>query len=81
MGEACDMYKENRYAYRMLVGKPEEKRLLERSRRRWEGITMDLKSLWTTWIELIWLRVETSGVFLRTQLRYIRANAGNFLTS
>jgi hypothetical protein len=35
---------EERNMYKVLVGKPEGKRLLERSRRRWEdGIRMDLR--------------------------------------
>jgi hypothetical protein len=37
---------EERNVYRVLVGKPEGKRLLERPRRRWEdGIRMDLKEI------------------------------------
>jgi hypothetical protein len=37
---------ERRGAYRVLVGKPEGKRLLGRSRRRWEdNITMDLQEV------------------------------------
>jgi hypothetical protein len=36
MGGACSTYWEKRDAYRVLVGKPEGKRLLGRSRRRWE---------------------------------------------
>jgi hypothetical protein len=37
---------EGRNVYRVLVGKPEGKRPLERSRRRWEdGIKMDLKGI------------------------------------
>jgi hypothetical protein len=36
----------NRNVYRILVGKPEEKRPLERPRRRWEdGIKMDLREI------------------------------------
>ena len=33
---------ENRVVYRVLVGKPDGKRSLGRSRRRWEDIKMDL---------------------------------------
>jgi hypothetical protein len=37
---------EGRKVYRVLVGKPEGKRLLERPRRRWEdGIKMDLREI------------------------------------
>jgi hypothetical protein len=47
---------ETRNAYRILVGKPEGKRPLERPRRRWVGnIKMDLREIeWNgvDWIEL-----------------------------
>jgi len=47
---------ERRGVYRVLVGKPEGKRLLERSRCRWQdNIKMDLQKLGsggTDWIEL-----------------------------
>jgi hypothetical protein len=47
---------EGRNVYRVLVGKPEGKKPLERPRRRWEdGIKMDLKEigLWgVEWIHL-----------------------------
>ena len=37
---------QSRYAYRVLVGKPEGKRLLGRPRRRWEdNIKMDLREV------------------------------------
>ena len=35
---ACDCLGERRDAYRILVGKPEGKRLLGRPRRRWEDL-------------------------------------------
>jgi hypothetical protein len=42
--------------YRVLVGRPEGKRLLERPRRRWEdNIKMDLREIWVdgeNWIQL-----------------------------
>jgi hypothetical protein len=48
---------EGRNAYRVLVGKPEGKRLLERPRGRWEdGIKVDLREIgWGSveWIHLI----------------------------
>jgi hypothetical protein len=53
--------------YRLLVGKPEGKRLLGRPRRRWmDNIKMDLfrdriKCLWTG---LVWLRIGTGGELL-----------------
>jgi hypothetical protein len=56
MGRACSTNGETRNAYRTLVGKPEEKRPLGRSRRRWvDNIEIDLRELeWDgmDWIEL-----------------------------
>jgi hypothetical protein len=46
---------ERRGVYRVLVGKSEGKRRLERPRRRWEDIKMDLQEVgcWVIyWIEL-----------------------------
>jgi hypothetical protein len=57
MGEACSAYGEGRGVYRVLVGKPEVKRLLGRPRRRWEdNIRMDLQEVGCgsmDWIELV----------------------------
>jgi hypothetical protein len=52
--------------YRVLVGKPEGKRPLERPRRRWEdGIKMDLREIgWRVWSGFIWLRIGTVGGLL-----------------
>ena len=49
-----------------LVVKPEEKRPLERPRRRWEdNITMYLQELGCgTWTGLMWLRVGTGDEHL-----------------
>jgi hypothetical protein len=48
-------------AYRILVGKPEDKRPLGRQRRRWvNNIKMDLREIrWDGlgWIGLIWLGI------------------------
>jgi hypothetical protein len=45
---------EERHAYRILVGKPEEKRPLERPRRTWEdNIRMDLRE--TGWDGMNWI--------------------------
>jgi len=55
-----------RYAYRILVGKPEGKRPLGRPRRRWEdNIRMDLGK-WSgkVWTGFIWFRIGTSGRLL-----------------
>jgi hypothetical protein len=49
--------------YRVLVGKPEGKRLLGKARRRWENnIKMDLQEVGCrVWTGLIWLRIGTGG--------------------
>jgi hypothetical protein len=44
------------------VGRPEGKRPLGRQRRRWvANIKMDLRHDGMVWIELIWLKIGTSG--------------------
>jgi hypothetical protein len=57
---------EGRGAYRILVGRPEGRRLLGRPRRRWENnIKMDLQEVgWGAWTGLIWLRIGTGGGLL-----------------
>jgi hypothetical protein len=57
---------EGRNLYRILVGKPEEKRPLERPRRRWEvGIKMDLREIcWRVCSGFTWLRIGTVGGLL-----------------
>jgi hypothetical protein len=57
---------EERKVYKVLVGKPEGKRPLGRSRRRWEdGIKMDLGRLtWGLWIGFDWLRIGTGSGLL-----------------
>jgi hypothetical protein len=58
---------EERNLYKVLVGKPEGKRLLGRQRYRWEnGIGMDLREIgWgRVWIGFDWLRVGTGGGLL-----------------
>jgi hypothetical protein len=54
--------REGRSVYRVLVGRPEDKRPLERSRRRWEdNIKMDLREIgidWANWIKLAQDRVQ-----------------------
>jgi hypothetical protein len=55
--------REERNVYRVLVGKSEGKRPLERPRRRWEdGIKMDLGG--GEWSEITWLRIGTVGGLL-----------------
>jgi hypothetical protein len=53
-------------SYRVLVGKPEGKRPLERPRRRWEdNIKMVLRDVgWEAWTGSIWLTIETGGGLL-----------------
>jgi hypothetical protein len=55
-----------RRKYRVLVGKTEEKRPLERPRRRWEdGIRMDLGEVgWGVWSGSSWLRISAYGGLL-----------------
>jgi hypothetical protein len=66
---------ERRGAYRILVGRPEGKRPLERPRRRWEdNIKMDLREVgwWgVDWIDLVqdrdrWRAVVSAVMNLRT---------------
>jgi hypothetical protein len=54
---------EKRNAYRVLVGKLEGKRPLERPRRRWvNNIKMDLREIgWDGMDWMIWFRIGTSG--------------------
>jgi hypothetical protein len=50
------------HPYRILVGKPEGKRPLGRSRRRLvDNIKMDFRKNVIVWNGLIWLRIGTSG--------------------
>jgi hypothetical protein len=57
---------EKRNAYRLLMGKPEGKRPLERSRRRRaDTIRMDLGEIgWGDVTGLVWFRIGTSGELL-----------------
>jgi hypothetical protein len=49
--------------YRIVVGKPEGRRLLGRPRRRRkDNIDMDLQEVgWEAWTESIWFRIGTGG--------------------
>jgi hypothetical protein len=53
-------------AYRVLVGRPERRRLLRRPRRRWEdNIKMYLQEVgWGAWTGLIWLTIGTGDGLL-----------------
>jgi hypothetical protein len=55
---------ERKVVYRVLVGKPEGKRLFGRPRHRWEdNIKMDLQEVgWGEWTGLIWLRRGTGDI-------------------
>jgi hypothetical protein len=57
---------EERKVYKVLVGKPEGKRQLGRTRRRWkDGIRMDLRGIGLgVWTGLHWLRTGTGGGLL-----------------
>jgi hypothetical protein len=57
MGRTCNRNGEKRNAYRILAGKPEEKRPLGRPRRRWVDPGMVCTGL-------IWLRIGASGGLL-----------------
>jgi hypothetical protein len=52
---------EGRNVYRVLVGKSEGKRPLERPRRKWEdGIKMEFREIvWAVWSRFTWLRIGT----------------------
>jgi hypothetical protein len=56
VGGACILNGEKRNAYRLLVGKPEGKRPLERPRRRWvDNIKMDLLEIGSGGVDWIGL--------------------------
>jgi hypothetical protein len=57
---------EKRNAYRILMGKPEGKRSLGRTRRRSvDNIKIYLREIgWIVWIGSIWIRIGTSGGLL-----------------
>jgi hypothetical protein len=46
---------ERRYAYRDLLGKPEEKRPLGRPKRKWKDIKMDLQEV--EWGVMNWIKL------------------------
>ena len=67
IGRFVPRVENRRDVYRVLVGRPEGRRLLERPRRRWEGnIKMGLMALkvgWEggAWNGLIFLRIGAGG--------------------
>ena len=65
MGGTCSMYGERRGIYRVLVGKPEGKRSLEKLARRWED-NINLRWVFRKWDVGVWsgsswLRIGTGG--------------------
>jgi hypothetical protein len=54
MNKACSTNRKKRNAYRILVGKPEERRPLCRPRRRWlDSIKMDPREI--GWDDMDWI--------------------------
>jgi hypothetical protein len=63
---------------RILVGKPEGKRLLGRPRRRWvDNIKMDLREI--GWDGMDWIDLSQDRDHWRALVNMVR-NAGNFLS-
>jgi hypothetical protein len=57
---------EKRNAYRLLVGKPKGKKLVERSRPRWvDNIKLDLGGIMGVLTGLVWIRIASNGGILR----------------
>jgi hypothetical protein len=76
---------ERRGVYRVLVGKPEGKRPLERPRRRWEdNIKMNLQEVGCggmDWIELA-LDTDSWRVLVNAVMNFrVPENVGNLMTS
>jgi len=76
---------EGRGVYRVLVGKPEEKRPLGRPRRRWEdNVKMNLQEVGCgcmDWIELAQDRHSWRALLNAVMNLRVPLNAGYFLTS
>jgi len=76
---------EERGVYRILVGKPEGKRLVRRPRRRWEdNIKMDFQEVGCgvlDWIEMAQDRDRWRALVNTVKNLRFPKNAGNFLTS
>ena len=83
MGWACSAYWGG--VYRVLVGKPEGKRLLGRPRRRWEdNIKMDFQEVGggcEDWMELAQDRDRWRALVSMVMNLRVPKIAGNFLTS
>jgi len=63
MGGICSTYGDKRGVYRFLLGKPEGKRAIGRSRLRWGIILRWIFRKWGAgaWTGLIWLGIRTAG--------------------
>ena len=76
---------ERRVVYKVLVGKPEEKRPLGRPKHRWEdNINVDLQAVGCgimDWIELAQDRDRWQAIVNALMNLRVPKNAGNFLTS
>jgi hypothetical protein len=83
IGVACDACGENRDAYRVLVGKPEGKTKLGKSRCRWEeNVKMNLKQIGGDGVD--WndpAQNRSNRRVLVNAVKNFRVNEGNFLTS
>jgi hypothetical protein len=84
MGGACSSDGESRGVYMVLVGKPEGKRPLGITRRRWEdNIMMDLKKVGcesVDWIELAQDTDRWRTLVNAVMNLWVPYSAGNFLT-
>jgi hypothetical protein len=78
MGRACSAYGQRRDAYRVLVGKPERMRPLERPNHRWEdSIKMGLREVrWEgiNWIDVVqdrdrWRAVVNKAMNLQVSIK------------
>jgi len=81
MGCACSTYGERRGAYRVLVGKPEGKRPLERPRRRWEGyfkINLQVVGCGVDWINLAHFMDSWKILVTVVTNRRVQYNTRNF---
>jgi hypothetical protein len=62
---SCSTHGEVRKSYKILVGNPEGKRLLQRPMHRWEyNIKVDLNGTGCVWTGFMWLRIGSVGVLL-----------------
>jgi hypothetical protein len=85
MVRACSTHGEKISAYRILVGKPERKRLLGRPRRRWEyNAEMDFREIGCVgmdWIDLAHDRDQRRALVSTVMNFRVPQNFGKFLSS